>query len=167
MDLNGRPLPMSCASAGYTGRQAVDAIVEVADTAAAEQLIRDREVYGASDLSSGTPQVITASAGSAAVAQALNGIAAGLDQAQGAGTAVAFRDLVPLPADDPRGAGLAAGALPLVMGGCRPGSSAAASAASPEHSLSPSPADSPWRRSCSSGSARSTARTPPTPGPSP
>ncbi|CAM5654862.1 oxidoreductase [Streptomyces narbonensis] len=24
---NGRPLPMSCASAGYTGRQAVDAIV--------------------------------------------------------------------------------------------------------------------------------------------
>ncbi|MFG1616242.1 hypothetical protein ACGFI3_26075 [Nonomuraea wenchangensis] len=31
--------------------------------------------------------------------------------------AVAVRDLVPLAADDPRGAGLAAGALPLVMGG--------------------------------------------------
>ncbi|MER7444653.1 ABC transporter permease [Micromonospora avicenniae] len=49
----------------------------------------------------------------------LNGIASALSQAQhpGAGTAVAVRDLVPLPADDPRGAGLAAGALPLVMGG--------------------------------------------------
>ncbi|MEU7070740.1 ABC transporter permease [Streptomyces narbonensis] len=92
-------------------------ITEVADTAAAEQLIRDREVYGAIDLSSGTPQVITASAGSAAVAQTLNSIATGLGQAQGTGTAVAARDLVPLPADDPRGSGLAAGALPLVMGG--------------------------------------------------
>ncbi|GIH51869.1 membrane protein [Microbispora rosea subsp. rosea] len=93
------------------------AVTEVADTAAAEQLIRDRKVYGAIDVSSGTPQVITASAGSAAVVQALNSIATGLSQARGTGTAVAARDLVPLPADDPRGAGLAAGALPLVMGG--------------------------------------------------
>ncbi|TQS29353.1 hypothetical protein [Microbispora sp. KK1-11] len=90
-------------------------VTEVAGTTAAERLIRDREVYGAIDLSSGTPQVITASAASAAVAQTLNSIATGLDQ--GTGTAVAARDLVPLPADDPRGAGLAAGALPLVMGG--------------------------------------------------
>ncbi len=90
-------------------------VTEAADTAAAEQLIRDREVYGAIDLSSGTPRVITASAGSAAVVQALNSIATGLSQ--GTGTAVAARDLIPLPAGDPRGAGLAAGALPLVMGG--------------------------------------------------
>ncbi|GGS98043.1 hypothetical protein GCM10010222_44710 [Streptomyces tanashiensis] len=92
-------------------------VTEVADTAAAERLIRDREVYGAIDLSSGTPQVITASAGSTAVAQTLNRVATGLGQAQGTGAAVAARDLVPLPADDPRGAGLAAGVLPLVMGG--------------------------------------------------
>ncbi|NXY94018.1 hypothetical protein HYE82_06345 [Streptomyces sp. BR123] len=91
-------------------------VTEVAD-AAAERLIRDRKVYGAIDLGSGTPQVITASAGSTAVAQSLNGIATVLGQAQRTGTAVATRDLVPLPADDPRGAGLAAGALPLVMGG--------------------------------------------------
>ncbi|MFB7355965.1 ABC transporter permease [Streptomyces gardneri] len=91
-------------------------VTEVTDTAA-ERLIRDREVYGAIDLSSATPQVITASAASAAVAQTLNSITTGLGQAQGTGTAVAARDLVPLPADDPRGAGLAAGALPLVMGG--------------------------------------------------
>jgi hypothetical protein len=92
-------------------------ITEVAGTAAAEQLIRDREVYGAIDLSSGSPQVIVASAASAAVAQTLQGIATGLSQPQGTSTAVAVRDLAALPADDPRGAGLAAGALPLVMGG--------------------------------------------------
>ncbi|WP_206325087.1 MULTISPECIES: ABC transporter permease [unclassified Streptomyces] len=93
-------------------------VTEVADTAAAERLIRDREVYGAIDLGSGTsPQVITASGASIAVAQTLNGIAAALGQTPDSGTAAAARDLVPLPADDPRGAGLAAGALPLVMGG--------------------------------------------------
>ncbi|MEV0822425.1 hypothetical protein [Nonomuraea rubra] len=92
-------------------------ITKVADTAAAERLIRDREVYGAIDLSSRPPQVIIASAASAAVAQTLQGMAAALGQAQDAGPAVAVRDLVALPADDPRGAGLAAGALPLAMGG--------------------------------------------------
>ncbi|MEV0143350.1 MULTISPECIES: hypothetical protein [unclassified Nonomuraea] len=94
-------------------------ITRVADTAAAERLIGDREVYGAIDVSSGTPQVIMASAASPAVAQSLHSVAAGLSQAQtqGTGTAVAVRDLVALPADDPRGAGLAAGALPLVMVG--------------------------------------------------
>ncbi|MFJ8013461.1 ABC transporter permease [Streptomyces sp. NPDC096339] len=92
-------------------------VTEVADTAAAEQLIRDRKVYGAIDLSSGTPRVITASAGSTAVVQTLNSMVSGLGQAQGPGAAVASRDLVPLPADDPRGAGLSAGALPLVIGG--------------------------------------------------
>ncbi|MER5182624.1 ABC transporter permease [Streptomyces sp. NPDC002896] len=93
------------------------AITEVADTSAAERLIRDREVYGAIDVSSGAPQVITASAAGAAVAQTLQGVAAGLGQAQGAGKTSPVRDIVALPADDPRGAGLAAGALPLVMGG--------------------------------------------------
>jgi hypothetical protein len=94
-------------------------LTEVADTTAAEQLIRDREVYGAIDVSSGSPQVIVASAASTAVAQTLISIATALSQPQspGASTAATVRDLVPLPADDPRGAGLAAGALPLVMGG--------------------------------------------------
>ncbi|TDE14311.1 ABC transporter permease [Jiangella asiatica] len=94
-------------------------ITEVADTAAAEQLIRDREVYGAIDVSSGTPQVVIASAASSAVAQTLQSVATALGRAEtpGASTAVATRDLAALPADDPRGAGLTAGALPLVMGG--------------------------------------------------
>jgi hypothetical protein len=89
-------------------------IVTVGDTAAAEALIRDREVYGAIDLSSGHPQLIIASAASPAVAQAMQQVAQGLSPGEGA---VVVRDLVPLPADDPRGAGLAAGALPLVLGG--------------------------------------------------
>ncbi|MFG2875677.1 ABC transporter permease [Streptomyces sp. NPDC048337] len=93
------------------------AVTEVADTPAAERLIRDREVYGAIDVSSGTPQVITASAAGTAVAQTLQGVAAGLGQAQGAGRPSPVRDIVALPADDPRGAGLAAGALPLIIGG--------------------------------------------------
>lgn len=92
-------------------------ITEVADTAAAEQLVRDRQVYGAVVLGSGAPQVIVASAASTAVAQTLQTMAAGFGQAGDHGTPVAVRDLAALPDDDPRGAGLAAGALPLVMGG--------------------------------------------------
>ena len=94
-------------------------VVPAGSTADAERLIRDREVYGAIDLSSGSPQVLTATAASATVAQTLQGVGTALAQAQaqGGAPAVAIRDIVALPADDPRGAGLAAGALPLVMGG--------------------------------------------------
>ncbi|MGW4946121.1 hypothetical protein ACWEOZ_31585 [Actinoplanes sp. NPDC004185] len=94
-------------------------ITRVDTTAAAVRLIRDREVYGAIDVSAGAPQVITASAAGAPVAQALQGVATALAQAQAQGQtpAVAVRDVVALPADDPRGAGLTAGALPLVIGG--------------------------------------------------
>src|SRR4051812_45208372 len=86
----------------------------VGDTATAERLIKDRQVYGAIDLATGRPQLIIASAASPAVAQALQQVAQGLGQASDAAT---VRDLVPLPVDDPRGAGLAAGSLPLVIGG--------------------------------------------------
>ncbi|GGM15291.1 hypothetical protein ACFFX1_03960 [Dactylosporangium sucinum] len=89
-------------------------LVTVDSTQEAERLIRERKVYGAIDLTSGRPQLIVASAASPAVAQALQQVAQGLEQSP---NAVTVRDLVPLPADDPRGAGLAAGALPLVLGG--------------------------------------------------
>ncbi|MBF6157370.1 hypothetical protein IU438_23650 [Nocardia cyriacigeorgica] len=92
-------------------------ITTAQDTAAAERLIGDREVYGAIDLSSGTPQVLIASAASTTVAQTLQAMAAGLGQAGGPDAPIAVRELAALPAEDPRGAGLAAGALPLVMGG--------------------------------------------------
>lgn len=92
-------------------------ITEAADKAGAEQLIRDRKVYGAIDLGSGRPQVIIASAAGPAVAQTLQTMATGLGQNSGATPPAAVRDLATLSTGDPRGAGLAAGALPLVMGG--------------------------------------------------
>ncbi|MFC4063549.1 hypothetical protein [Actinoplanes subglobosus] len=94
-------------------------ITRVETTAEAEKLIRDREVDGAIDLSSGKPQILTATAASAAIAQTLQGVGAALSQGQtaGANPAVAVRDVVPLTADDPRGTGMGAAALPLVMGG--------------------------------------------------
>ncbi|GAB6897051.1 hypothetical protein [Kineosporia succinea] len=105
-------------------------VVPLADTAAAEHAIGEREVYGAIDVSSGSPQVITATAAGPVVAQALQSLGQALAAAQNqttgeapaaasttASTTAAIRDLAPLPADDPRGAGLAAGSLPLVLGG--------------------------------------------------
>src|SRR5829696_6430783 len=79
------------------------------DEAAARAAIAQREVYGAVATGPGRPTVLTASAASATVAQALGQLATR------AGAQV--RDVVPAPADDPRGAGLAAGALPLALAG--------------------------------------------------
>lgn len=88
----------------------------VADRGAAVQSIKDRDVYGAIVLDPQNPEVLTASAGGPAVAQILTGLSTGL-AAQNGGAAPKVTDIVPLPKDDPRGAGLAAGALPLVLGG--------------------------------------------------
>ena len=92
-------------------------VVALPDTAAAEAAVRDRRVYGAIDLSAGTPQVIVASAASPVIAQTLQTLGTGLAQAPATPAPATVRDLAPLPADDPRGVGLAAGAVPLVMGG--------------------------------------------------
>lgn len=86
--------------------------------AALEDAIRNREVYGGIVLGAQGPTVLTASAGSVVVAQSLTALGAGLAQQQGA--PVPTRDVVTLPADDPRGAGLAAALLPLVLGAILP-----------------------------------------------
>ncbi|MET9962817.1 hypothetical protein ABZ128_27755 [Streptomyces sp. NPDC006326] len=66
-----------------------------------DQRLRDGfEITEAADTADTEQVVITASAGSTAVAQGLNGIATGLSQTDGSRTAVAARDLIPLPADD-------------------------------------------------------------------
>ncbi|MFC9694126.1 hypothetical protein ACFTSF_36615 [Kribbella sp. NPDC056951] len=88
-------------------------ITQVADRAAAAQKIEDREVYGAIVLDPAQPEVLTASAGGPVVAQLLAQLATRLSPEHPA----KVTDVVPLPTDDPRGAGLAAGALPLVIGG--------------------------------------------------
>jgi hypothetical protein len=86
-------------------------ITGVPDRQAAVQRIEDRDAYGAIVLDSAQPEVLTASAGGPVVAQLLTQLSARMD------SRAKVTDIVPLPKDDPRGAGLAAGALPLVLGG--------------------------------------------------
>jgi hypothetical protein len=92
------------------------------DEAAALRAIERLEVYGAVVVGDGgRVSVLTASAGGrrsprplAQLAQAVSAAAPGAG-VPAAGPAV--RDVVPAPSDDPRGAGLGAGVLPLVIGG--------------------------------------------------
>jgi hypothetical protein len=91
-------------------------VTAVPDRAAAVEAIKDRDVYGAIVLDPQNPEVLTASAGGPAVAQVLTQLSSRM-AAQNQEPAPKVTDVVPLPEDDPRGAGLAAGALPLVLGG--------------------------------------------------
>jgi hypothetical protein len=84
------------------------------DAAAARAAIRDREIYGAIVAEPGGATVLTASAASATVAQLLQQSAATLVPGAPAPRVV---DVVPAPADDPRGAALTASVLPIVLGG--------------------------------------------------
>jgi hypothetical protein len=87
----------------------------VDDEAAARAAIEEREVHGAVVVDTGGPRLLVASAASPTVANALRQVAAGLGAATGA--PVPVEDVVPAPDTDPRGAGLAAAALPLALGG--------------------------------------------------
>jgi hypothetical protein len=111
------PLPLAeqAGAALEEARPGAFALTPVADEAAARRAVLDREVYGAVVVGPEGAQVLTASAAGPAVAQTLQQVAAGLSDALG--TDVPVEDVVPTPADDPRGAGLAAGALPLALGG--------------------------------------------------
>jgi hypothetical protein len=80
--------------------------------------IRDREVYGGVVVGADGPKVLTAPAGSPAVAQLLNGLASGLSQQTG--EPVPVTEVVALPTGDPRGAGLASALLPLLIGSVAP-----------------------------------------------
>ncbi|KUN03499.1 hypothetical protein AQI95_23700 [Streptomyces yokosukanensis] len=91
----------------------------VDDARTAQQRIDDREIYGAVVVGGtpGTaPEVLVAGAASPPVAATLRGLAPALAPTP-AGATAAVRDLHPLPAADPNGVGLSAGALPLVLGG--------------------------------------------------
>lgn len=99
-------------------------VVKVPGEAAAREAIANREVYGAiiSD-PNGPPTVLTASAGSPAVAGVLSELAAGLpgepgsEAGGGDGGAIAVQDVVPLPESDPRGVGLTTSVFPMAIGG--------------------------------------------------
>lgn len=98
-------------------------VTAVADAAEAETLIKEREVYAALAITPESVDLYTASAASPTVTRLVTGIAdqvaAKMSQAAGqpGSIQVAVHDLVPLPADDPNGAGLAASAFPMAMGG--------------------------------------------------
>jgi hypothetical protein len=105
-------------------------VLPVGDQAAARDAILDREAYGAIILEPGATTVLTASAASPVVAQALGQLAAALGAADGsapdsAPQAPAVEDVVALPAEDPRGVGLAAAAFPMAIGGMAIGGIAA------------------------------------------
>ncbi len=92
-------------------------VVAVADRAAAVADVLDRRAYGAVVLGADGPtEVLTASAASPVVAELLAGLAEGLGGPEPEPT-VPVVDIAPTPDGDPRGAGLAAGSLPLTIGG--------------------------------------------------
>lgn len=86
--------------------------------AALREAIRDRQVYGGLALGPTGPTTLIASGAGPAVAQVLTQLGAGIAAQTGAPAAV--DDVAPLPADDPRGAGLAAAALPVTLAGILP-----------------------------------------------
>ncbi|MFE4664237.1 ABC transporter permease [Streptomyces sp. NPDC056716] len=90
-----------------------------ADGAAARQAIEDRTVYGALVVTPEGPELLTASAGGPAVAQLLQQAVTG--QAAADGTQIRTVDVVPAPANDPRGAALTSSVLPMALAGMAAG----------------------------------------------
>lgn len=87
-------------------------VISVADEAAATTAIKERDAYGAVVVTPQGPQLLVASGAGPAIAQLLRTASAQLSPG---GEPVPVRDVVPLTEDDPTGAGLASGVLPLVM----------------------------------------------------
>ena len=86
--------------------------------AALRDAIRNRDVYGGISLRPDGRTLLIATGASPTVAQLLNQVGNGI--AQHAGVAAAHRRRGPATADDPRGAGLAASALPITLAGLLP-----------------------------------------------
>ena len=86
--------------------------------AALREAIRNRDVYGGISLGPEGPTLFTATGGSPTVAQLLSQVGSGI--AKHSGVQLRTEDLAPPTADDPRGAGLAASALPITLAGMLP-----------------------------------------------
>ncbi|WP_212755221.1 ABC transporter permease [Flexivirga aerilata] len=89
-------------------------VIVVTDEAAAIQRITDHDAYGAFVVTAHNVEVLTASARSATVAQLLGQTGATIAGAHRLPTTT--RDVVPAPADDPRGVGIGVSMLPIAMG---------------------------------------------------
>ncbi|TYK48185.1 hypothetical protein [Actinomadura decatromicini] len=92
-------------------------VAAVRDEAAARAALTGRDAYGAIVTTPSGPKVLTASAASPLVAQQLDALARGLGGGAADAAAPAVQDVVAADPDDPRGAGLGALALPLIMSG--------------------------------------------------
>jgi hypothetical protein len=86
--------------------------------ASLREAIRNRDVYGGISFGPDGRSLLIATGGSPMVAQMLTQIGNGI--AQQAGTPLHTEDLAPPTAEDPRGAGLAASALPITLAGMLP-----------------------------------------------
>jgi hypothetical protein len=86
--------------------------------AALRDAIRNRDVYGGISFGQDGRSLLIATGGSPMVAQMLTQIGNGI--AQQAGVPLHTEDLAPPTANDPRGAGLAASALPITLAGLLP-----------------------------------------------
>lgn len=86
--------------------------------AALRDAILNREVYGGIAFDAGQPTLFTATGGSPAIAQLLTQIGTGI--AQRSGIPLQNQDLAPPSEQDPRGAGLAASALPITLASILP-----------------------------------------------
>ena len=98
------------------GEDAFD-VVQLDSREAAVAAIGDREVSAAFVLDPQGSELLTASAGSPAVAQLMQQVSAHLAAAQPDGPPMTTTDVVPLPADDPRGLVFSSGSMPIVLGG--------------------------------------------------
>lgn len=87
------------------------------DAARAQALVRDRDVDAALILGRDGPSVVVATQGGPALAQALTQVGDALAGQHG----VPVTDVAPAAPDDPRGAALSSGALPLVLVGAAGG----------------------------------------------
>ncbi|WP_006246084.1 hypothetical protein [Mycolicibacterium tusciae] len=86
--------------------------------AALRGAIRNRDVYGGISLGPDGRSLLVATGGSPMIAQLLTQIGNGI--AQQVGVPLRSEDLAPPTADDPRGVGLAASALPITLAGLLP-----------------------------------------------
>jgi hypothetical protein len=86
--------------------------------AALRDAIRNRDVYGGISFGPDGRTLLIATGASPTVAQLLSQVGTGI--AQHAGVALRTEDMAPPTAEDPRGAGLAASALPITLAGLLP-----------------------------------------------
>ncbi|NUT35045.1 MAG: hypothetical protein HOV79_18465 [Hamadaea sp.] len=111
----GPPQAVEAISARLAAQEGAFEVVTAADGSAADELIKNRDVYAALVVTPTGAEVHTAPAASATVAALFTTAAQELASAQGQQVKVVT--VVPLPADDPRGGGFVAGFLPLLLTG--------------------------------------------------